>query len=86
MSSKVCNKLPGFDFGTVDFLIFMNAGVLRSSYCRFYMSQLVQFGRTPSHGHDSNVRNKILTAKLLKQGMSRSLTFNFFFFFFFQIL
>ena len=33
-----------------------------------YISQLIKFARVRRHVEDFNVRNKILTAKLLKQG------------------
>ena len=32
------------------------------------ISQIIRFGRVPSHVADFNARNKILTAKLLQQG------------------
>ena len=35
---------------------------------RVYISQLIRFGRVCSHVDDFNIRNKCLTAKLLKQG------------------
>ena len=34
----------------------------------FYISQLIRFARVSSHVADFNVRNKSLTAKLLRQG------------------
>ena len=33
-----------------------------------YISQIIRFARVSSHVGDSNTRNKVLTAKLLKQG------------------
>ena len=38
-----------------------------ASYCVF-ISQLFRFARVSSHVDDFNTRNKVLTAKLLKQG------------------
>ena len=37
-------------------------------YFGVYISQLIRFARVSSHDDDFNTRNKILTAKLLKQG------------------
>ena len=34
----------------------------------FKSSQLIRFARVSSHVHDFNTRNKVLTAKLLRQG------------------
>ena len=33
-----------------------------------YISQLIRFARVSSHVDDLNIRNKVLTAKLLRQG------------------
>ena len=33
-----------------------------------YISQLIRFARVSSHANDANTCNKVLTAKLLKQG------------------
>ena len=54
VSSKIYDKRDDFDFDIVPY------GV--------YISELIRFARVPSHVADFNSRNKILTAKLLKQG------------------
>ena len=47
---------------------FLDGDVPRStSYC-VYISQLLRFARVFSHVDDFNTRNKVLTAKLLRQG------------------
>ena len=46
--------LPGFFYFSNNFFI--------------YISQLIRFARVSNHVADFNTRNKILTAKLLKQG------------------
>ena len=46
---------------------FLDGDVLRSASCGVYISQLIRFARVPSHVHDFNTRNKVLTAKLLRQ-------------------
>ena len=40
----------------------------RSTSYRVYISQLIRFARVSSHVDDFNTRNKVLTAKLLRQG------------------
>ena len=40
---------------------------VRTSY-GVYISQLIRFARVSSHDDDFNTRNKVLTAKLLRQG------------------
>ena len=56
-----------FDFDIVNFL-FLEVDVPRLSSYGVYISQLIHFARVSSHGHDFNARNKVLTAKLLRQG------------------
>ena len=47
---------------------FLDSDIPRSiSYC-LYISELIRFARESSHVYDFNTRNKVLTAKLLKQG------------------
>ena len=36
-------------------------------WCCICISQLIRFARVPSHVDDFNTRNKVLTAKLLRQ-------------------
>ena len=47
---------------------FLDGDVLRSASYGVYISQLIQFARVSSHVDDFNTRNKVLTAKLLRQG------------------
>ena len=47
---------------------FLDGDVPRSTSYGFYISQLIRFGRVSSHVDDSITRNKVLTAKLLRQG------------------
>ena len=47
---------------------FLDGDVPRSASCGVYISQLVRFARVASHVDDFNTRNKVLTAKLLRQG------------------
>ena len=47
---------------------FLNGDVPRStSYC-VYISQLIRFALVSCHVDDCNTRNKVLTAKRLRQG------------------
>ena len=68
VSSKNYDKRDDFDF---DILLvnfpFLDCDVpYRPSY-EVYISQLIRFARVCSHVDDFNIRNKCLTAKLLKQ-------------------
>ena len=56
-----------FDFDIVNFP-FLNGDVPRSASYGVYISQLIRFARVSSHVDDFNTRNKVLTAKLLRQG------------------
>ena len=47
---------------------FLDGDVPRSTSYGVYISQFVWFARVSSHVDDFNIRNKILTAKLLRQG------------------
>ena len=47
---------------------FLDDDVPRSSSYGVYISQLIRFARIFSNVDDFNTRNKILTAKLLRQG------------------
>ena len=47
---------------------FLDGDVPRSTSYGVFISQLIRFARVSSHVDDSNTRNKVLTAKLLKQG------------------
>ena len=54
-------------FGIVNFP-FLDGDVPRSTSYGVYISHLIHFARVSSHIDDFNTRNKVLTAKLLKQG------------------
>ena len=56
-----------FDFDIVNFP-FLDGDIPRATFYGVYTSQLLRFARVSSHVTDFNVRNQILTAKLLKQG------------------
>ena len=67
-------KLPGFcdkrddcDFDIVNFP-FLDGDVPRLTSYGVYISQFIRFARVSSHVNDFNTRNKVLTAKLLRQG------------------
>ena len=47
---------------------FLDGDVHRSTAYGVYISQLFRFARVASHVDDFNTRNKVLTAKLLRQG------------------
>ena len=47
---------------------FVDGDVPRSTSYGVYISQLIRFARVSCHADDLNTRNKVLTAKLLKQG------------------
>ena len=47
---------------------FLDGGAPRSASYGVYISQLIRFSRVSSHIDDFNTRNKVLTARLLRQG------------------
>ena len=47
---------------------FLDGDVPRSASYGVYISQLIRFTRVSSHVDDFNTRNKVLAAKLLRQG------------------
>ena len=47
---------------------FLDGDVPRSTSYGVYISQLIRFARVSSHVDDFNTRNKVLTAKFLRQG------------------
>ena len=61
------DKRDDFDFDTVNFP-FLDGDVPRSTSYGVYISQLISFARVSSHVNDFYTRNKVLTAKLLRQG------------------
>ena len=66
VKTKIYNKRDDFDFDIVNFP-FLDGDVPRSTSYGVYISQLNRFSRVSSHVEDFNTRNKVLTAKLLRQ-------------------
>ena len=64
---KIYDKRDDFDFDIVNFP-FLDGEVHRSTSYGVYISQLIRFARVSSHVDDFNTRNKVLKAKLLRQG------------------
>ena len=67
VKTKIYDKGDDFEFDMVNFP-FLDGDVLRSASCGVYISQLIQFARVSNYVDDFNTRNKVLTAKLLRQG------------------
>ena len=65
--TKINDKRDDFDFDIVNFP-FLDGDVPRSASYGVYISQLIRFARVSSHVDDFKTRNKVLTAKLLRQG------------------
>ena len=64
---KIFDKGDDFDFDIMYFP-FLDGVVPHSKSCGVYISQLIRFARVSHHVGDVNTRNKVLTAKLLRQG------------------
>ena len=67
VQTKIYDKRDDFDFDIVNFP-FLDGDVPRSTSYGVYISQLIRFARVSSHVDDFNTRNKVLPAKLLRQG------------------
>ena len=67
VKTKIYDTRDDFDFDNVNFP-FLDGDVPRSASYGVYISQLIRFTRVSSHVDDFNTRNKVLTAKLLRQG------------------
>ena len=67
VKTKIYDKRDDFDFDIVVFP-FLDGDVPRSTSSGVYISQLIRFARVSSQIDDYNTRNKVLTAKLLRQG------------------
>ena len=65
MKTKIYDKRDDFEFVNFPFL---HNDVPRSASYGVYISQLIRFARVSSHVDYFNTRNKVLTAKLLRQG------------------
>ena len=66
VKTKIYDKRDDFYFDIVNFP-FLDGDVPRSMSYGVYISQLIRFARVSSHFDDFNTRNKVLTAKLLRQ-------------------
>ena len=67
VKTQTYDERDDFDFDIVNFP-FLDGDVPRSASYGVYISQLIRFARVSSHVYDFNTRNKVLTAKLLRQG------------------
>ena len=68
VSTKIYDKRDDFDFDIVNNFPFLDGDVPRRTSYGVYISQLTRFARASSILNDFNYRNKVLTAKLLRQG------------------
>ena len=67
VKTKFYDKRDYFDFDIVNFP-FLDGDVPRLTSYGVYISQLIRFAPVSSHVDYFNTRNKVLTAKLLRQG------------------
>ena len=67
VKTKIYDKQDDFDFIIVSFT-FLDGDVPRSTSYGVYISQRIRFARLSSHVDDFNTCNKVLTAKLRRQG------------------
>ena len=67
VNTNIYDKRDDFDFDIVNFP-FLDGDIPRSTSYGVYISQLIRFARVSSHVNDFNTRNKVLIAKLLRQG------------------
>ena len=65
VKTKIYDKRDDFDIVNFPFL---DGDVPRSTSYGVYISQLIRFARVSRHVDDFNTRNKVLIAKLLRQG------------------
>ena len=70
VKTKIYDKRDDFDFDIVNFP-FLDGDVPRLTSYGVYTFQLIRFAQASSHVDDFNTRNKVLTAKLLKQGYNK---------------
>ena len=61
------DKRDDLDFEIVNFP-FLDGDVPRSTSYGVYISQLIRFAQASSYAAEFNIRNKLLTQKLFKQG------------------
>ena len=67
VKTKIYDKRDDFDFDIVHFP-FLDGDTPRSTSYSVFISQLIRFALVSSHVDDFNTRNKVLTAKLFRQG------------------
>ena len=67
VKTKIYDKRDDFDSDIVNFH-FLDGDVPPSLSYGVYVSQLIRFAGVSSHVDDFNTRNKVLIAKLLRQG------------------
>ena len=67
VKTKIYDKRDDFGFDIVNFP-FLDGDLPSSSSYGVYIFQLIRFARVSSNVDDFNTRNKVLTAKLLRQG------------------
>ena len=67
VQTNIFDKLDDIDFDIVKFP-FLDGDVPRSRSYGVYIFQLIRFPRVSSHVDNFNTRNKVLTAKLPRQG------------------
>ena len=67
VKSKIYDKRDDLNFDLVNFL-FLDGDVPRLTSYGVDISQLIRSALVASHVDDFNTRNKVLTAKLLRQG------------------
>ena len=65
IKTKIYDKRDDFDIVNFPFL---DGNAPRSTSYGVYISQLIRFAQVSSHVDDFNTRNKVLTAKFLRQG------------------
>ena len=66
VKTKIYDKRDDFDFDIVN-SPFLDGDVPRSTSYGVYISHLIRFARVSSHVDVFHTRNKVLTAKLLRQ-------------------
>ena len=66
VKTKIYDKRYDFDFDSVNFP-FVDSDVPCLTSYGVYISQLIRFAQVSSHVDDFNTRNKVVTAKLLRQ-------------------
>ena len=67
VKTKIYDKRDDFDFDIVN-VPFLDGDVPRSTSYGVYISQLIRISRVSSHADEHDTRNKVLTAKLFRQG------------------